>query len=514
MFARLLVLTAGAANRWRCSGFVASARKRPRVLWSTTHGAEGRVEAALREECGVVGGAVLVAMVSGGSDSVALLHLLQSVRDRWEPRLEIEVLHFDHGLRAESGSDAAFVQELCARLGVACQVHTWSGAPLTQTSSREWRRATATEALGERRGVVVLGHHADDQAETAVLRLCRGARLSHVFRGMEAYAAPFARPLLGFTKRELQEFLKAQGELWVEDASNLDSEKYARNKARLKVVPGLRDLARGEEPLGRRLANLARQSAALEKWTSRVADDHESRLLVNGGLKIREWPRVPEPVRLELLARLVARGGGTASYAALLDLDAFLHDDGTSKMWSRMLPGNVQLRFAGGVLRSCPAARRRRRRDDDDDEDAIPPDLVVSAADIDVVVPGSSSWRVRAARGAALTKLDVAAAQNTSNAVACLAGVPPGSRLRLRFRADGDRFHPSWRANPIKLKDFLRGQRVPQPDRDFVPLLVLDEEDDDDVVAVFLPRVAHVARPFEAAAAPDEELLWIEIEGF
>ncbi|KAJ8608518.1 hypothetical protein CTAYLR_005733 [Chrysophaeum taylorii] len=454
---------------------------------------EGRVEAALREECGVQGGEVLVALVSGGSDSVAMLHALRSVQDRWEPRLEVEVLHFDHGLRAESASDAAFVAALCERLGVSCRVHAWAGevAP-TQASARAWRRRVAVEAVGARRGRVVLAHHADDQVETAVLRLARGARLEKVFRGMDVSTPPFARPLLAATKDDLVAFLRERGESWVEDASNAEP-KYARNRARLDVVPGLRTLSRGDDALRRRVAALARQSRALEAWINAVADDYERRLTRADGLDIADWGAVPEPARLELLARLVDRRGGRAPYAALVDIDGALRTEPTTT-WSRSMPGGVELRRAGARIE----ARRR-------DEDRLADRRVARrVADLDILLP-DDSWTLRAAR------------RPTATDAVGIRDVARGARLELRFRRDGDRFHPAWRERPLKLKDFLRGQRVPLVHRDRVPILVLTAVEDR-VIAVFLAEnLTHVARPFlhpppsaSVATADDDDLLWIE----
>lgn len=444
---------------------------------------ESRVEATLRDECDVRGGDVLVALVSGGSDSVAMLHALHGVRNHWTPRLELEVLHFDHRIRPESRADADFVRSLCGRLGTRCDVLQWTRAePPTQSTAREWRRSAALDALGGREGRVVTAHHADDQVETAVLRLARGGRLTRVFSGMDISAPPFARPLLTSTKAELITYLQNRQEAWVEDASNAKSDKYARNKARHRVVPGLRELARSDEALRGRVAALAKQSRVIEDWTRQAAEAYETRH-PHEGLATAAWDTVPPPVRFELLARFAARSGGAAPFAAILDLDDAILAGGNR--WRRWLPGGILVEKLGDGLRVCGDADLRV--------------AAVGTADVAVWLP-DESWALVVARS------------RLSGGVA-LRGIPSAAALEVRFRADGDRFHPAWRERPAKLKDFLRGQRIPLADRDRVPILVLRHSPDDEVLVVFLGDAVHVARTRrvdeEEARTADPDLLWV-----
>lgn len=471
---------------------------------------DARVENALRDDCGACGGDVIVTMVSGGCDSVALLHLLMDVKDRWEPSLQIEALHFDHGLREESGADADFVAALCRRVGASYEVQKWKSTDkATQSTSRDWRRREAVRVLGNRAGCVALAHHADDQIETTLLRLARGGRLTRIFRGMETYSAPFVRPLLTTTKAEIIEYLNARDEPWVEDATNADKDKYFRNTVRHKVVPGLQKVARGQ--LRRRIDALAKQSVAVEEWTRRAADEYEAEMLVGDrdSLEIlcerQQWEAVPPPIRFELLARLVRRAGGSAHFASIVELDeALLRPEVHKKTWEMWMPGGVRVNRVGDRLTAF------HRRDAIGEKfSSLSPRVVRSVVDVLVTLPGPS-WSFEGERGT--TSL-------LKNSVA-LRGIPVNSRLEVRFRHDGDRFHPSWRDNPIKLKDFLRGQRVPAEERDTVPLLVLlvpsddgdldvgDDDDDDNyeerVVAVFLDEIVHVAQPHLRAEVEDE----------
>lgn len=144
------------------------------------------------DDCGVKPGAVIVVLVSGGSDSVALLRLLHSLQNKWSPPLHLHVLHFNHGLRAESEEEEVFVRHLAKdQLGLEVTVVRWDNPPISgiQEAARAWRREESQRVLKDimrtvegpnRQGWIATAHHGDDQVETFLLKLLRGAHLSHL----------------------------------------------------------------------------------------------------------------------------------------------------------------------------------------------------------------------------------------------------------------------------------------------------------------------------------------------
>lgn len=226
----------------------------------------------------------IVAAVSGGADSVALLHSLIRVSPGGSQRLV--VAHVDHGLRGrESEDDAQFVADLCAQLGVRCEIQRLAGAVFAATggegieSVARRARYEHLQAVAAQCGArhVVTGHTADDQAETILLRILRGTGL----RGLAGIprvrslspGLSLIRPLLGFSRQEVLAFLAALGQPFREDATNRDP-RFRRNQLRQELMPLLiRDYNPNLPDALIRLAALAGQTQALvDRLVERLAE--------------------------------------------------------------------------------------------------------------------------------------------------------------------------------------------------------------------------------------------------
>ncbi len=177
-------------------------------------------------------------LVSGGPDSVALLRVIVALGG------EPVVLHVDHGLRGEgSREDAEFVSDLCRQLGVRCEVRQIGieGDSNLQERAREERYRLAEEVvvrLGLR--AVATGHTADDVAETVLMNLARGTGLRGL-AGIPPVRGGIQRPLIGRTRKEVLNYLRELDQPYRTDPTNL-TDKYARNRIRLEVLPILEEL--------------------------------------------------------------------------------------------------------------------------------------------------------------------------------------------------------------------------------------------------------------------------------
>ena len=194
----------------------------------------------LRSGCIPSGSRVLVG-VSGGADSVALISLLHQTAENMD--LYLEVAHLDHALRDSSRADAQFVKQLCADLGLLLTVERRDVAEAAQQRkgnleevARDIRRDFLETVAKDRNcQVIALGHHADDQAETFLMRLLRGSGPSGL-SGMRETNKSVVRPLLSFQRKELLAYLQGEGIDWREDESNLD-QRFTRNRIRHNLLP-------------------------------------------------------------------------------------------------------------------------------------------------------------------------------------------------------------------------------------------------------------------------------------
>lgn len=178
--------------------------------------------------------------LSGGADSVALLMmLLPSIRDQ---RIRVEAVHVNHGIRgAESDEDERFCSALCKKEGIplySCRADL-SGRT-DEASAREARYAVFRKRYAQYGAdALILAHHADDQAETYLIRLLRGAGPDGLacMRSDETVGQiRILRPILSLRRDEIRRALDADGIAWREDASNLDT-VYLRNRIRQEVIP-------------------------------------------------------------------------------------------------------------------------------------------------------------------------------------------------------------------------------------------------------------------------------------
>jgi tRNA(Ile)-lysidine synthase len=242
--------------------------------------------------------------VSGGPDSVALMVLAHAVlgADRFA------VATVDHGLRAQSAAEAAHVAQLCAARGIAHTILTLAmvPGPAVQERARDERyRALAAWCAERGLAALVTAHHADDQAETMVMRMNRGAGLRGL-AGIRAHGLvpgstlPLLRPLLAWRHATLVALVDANGIVPVDDPSNRDS-----RFERVRVRDGLAGAA-WLDPAGLAASagHLAEADAALDWSADRLCADV-------AGPDIALACDVPRALALRVLERVIARLGGS-----------------------------------------------------------------------------------------------------------------------------------------------------------------------------------------------------------
>lgn len=259
-----------------------------------------------------------VVAVSGGVDSVTLLHLLVKKRESRNPKTDTSqapakpaklaanynflVAHLDHGIRPDSKKDREFVQQLARQYGLP---FVYDSAQLGPGASEDAARAAryaflhrvrrATDARG-----IITGHHQDDLLETAIINLSRGTGR----RGMTSLRSvdKLVRPLLHMPKSQLVSYAEAHQLPWREDSTNRDT-KYLRNHIRHKVLPKLGSSERGK------LLDIIRQLQELNRQI-----DHEiiNHLHLQPALNVldRHWfMMLPHAVAREVMAHWLRQAG-------------------------------------------------------------------------------------------------------------------------------------------------------------------------------------------------------------
>ncbi len=244
----------------------------------------------------------VLAAVSGGADSMALLHLLLELSGPLS--IEICAAHYEHGIRgAASKADADFVRTHCAQIGVPLEMGQGDVPALAalwrtgvEDAARRARHAFLEDAARRARAQkIALAHHLEDQAETLLLRLARGTGLAGL-AGMRKLSGMRVRPLLDTPRAQLREYLTERGIPWREDETNAD-DAYARNYIRHQVFPKLLALnPRAAEAMARTARIAADAADALDAKAMETVAGAAKRLPYGAFLNCAEKP-APDMIR-------------------------------------------------------------------------------------------------------------------------------------------------------------------------------------------------------------------------
>ena len=291
--------------------------------------------------------------VSGGADSVALLHLLIEAGFS-----NLVVCHLDHGLRGkQSKSDARFVASLAKAHHLACEIGHENVAALAkekslslETAGREARhRFFAHCARLHRCPRILLAHHADDQAETMLWNLLRGSHGAKAMREVQPIVAEgkkleLIRPLLGVRRHDLREFLVSRGLTWREDASNAEN-FTARNRLRNEALPLLANISgRDIVPSLCRAIDSCNDHEAITNW----ALDQAKVLDPQGRLHLPVLKSLPPALQRAAIARYLGDHEIGDVSRELLERSLDLLD--VKKPACLNLPGDRHLRRRAGRL--------------------------------------------------------------------------------------------------------------------------------------------------------------------
>ena len=398
----------------------------------------------------------ILAAVSGGADSVALLALLRE--EATVQPFDLTAAHFEHGIRAEDSlADAAFVRTLCAEWGIRLiEGHgdVPSEAKRRSVGLEEAARDARYEFLARARAesgadYLALAHHRDDQAETVLMHLFRGSGLNGM-KGMRPIEGALYRPLLDVSKETLVGYLIDRGIPWREDATNTIPDN-PRNALRLRVLPEIERIYPGARRAVCRFSQIAaEEDAYVERQSLLFEQEHAATL---PGMYLIELQSEGEAWRGKraLLMRTVRRLTGLPFEAAA----------GIADLWeNRNGPRAVD---AGGGWRGERGSLglyliRKDRKE---------ADIWPMIAQGEICLPGGMG-RVNVRRGDGIPVTDQPFCQELDASQA--------EGAVIRTRRNGDVIHPLGAPGRQKLSDYFINRKVDRPLRDVIPLLAKGNE--------------------------------------
>ena len=400
----------------------------------------------------------LIAAVSGGSDSVAMLRLLRELHDHGELVLDA-VAHVNHRIRSDADADEAFCATLAAELNLPF-VSTRIDVPARARERRQSvevagriARREFLDAVRRQRGAdrIATAHTEDDQAETVLLRLLRGAGQRGV-AGIAPRANHRIRPVLCATRAELRAVLMGRGQSWRDDSTNVDL-AHPRNRLRHELLPYLE---RHFNPAARRaLVRFADAARADEAWLSRDGAAAAAATLRADRTGVRldaaAVAALPDAVARRVAHyALVAAGRAQPTGRAV----AAVLDVVQGALPKAQLPGLSVEHFSGFVV-LVPSRVLRQFR-------PFQLELSVPGA----VTMNAAGWMLEVAG-----PFDAPVSQSDSANVAQIDAARVGRQLIVRSRRPGDRMRPAGLGGSKKLQDIFVDRKVNRAERDNVPIV-------------------------------------------
>lgn len=419
--------------------------------------------------------------VSGGADSVCLLHVLLELAPRWALRLR--VLHLNHCLRGqESLDDARFVREMAGRLGLDVDVQETdvgllraeSGENLEQLARRirqQFFRGRLEAGLVNR---VALGHTRSDQAETVLFRILRGCGTTGLAGILPVTEEGVVRPLLDVHRKAVERFLQERNIPWREDASNRDP-AFARNRIRHHLLPALTES--WNPSLTDSLAHMATLVQDEERYWDQEIERVAGRVLVRRGpvllVRAANLRSLELPVARRLLRRAIRDAKGDLLGIEFKHIEAIVRLAGrTGGEGGIEIPG-LELRRSFDWIRLAPKGGQTVDRD--------------CGFRIDLTVPG------KILLPGAGTFLAVEVSEDPRASPPGLDGDRLPGRLAVRNWRPGDRYRPLGHARPVSCKTLFQKHKVPSWERQHWPIVVNGES----IVwaRLFGPALEYAANP-------------------
>ncbi len=407
-------------------------------------------------------GEKLLVGVSGGADSVALLDAL--VKLGWQPH----VCHLNHQLRgADSDADAEFVRQLAGRYDLPCTIESRKVEP-NEDAARQARLEFFT-AVAQRTGIVklALAHTADDQVETFLLRLLRGAGvpgLVGIWPERQLGPLRVIRPLLGVRRGEILEYLAAEKLSYRQDATNADT-RFTRNRIRHELLPLLeREFNPGIRDVLSRTAEILRDEDFY--LLRHVAQTFYMRCCQNDAVNLKTLANYPVAVQRRLLRFWLGgedESGPRFSFEQIEAVRELAQSESPSAQLD--LPGDLV------VYREYDWLRNASRKELEPVRGRWPLHVNGETVISELGISFHCCHPERSEGSLSLSQEILRSAQNDSRVEERFDADALGAAPFVRTWQEGDRFQPLGMVGEKKLQDFFVDEKVPRHQRGRVPLL-------------------------------------------
>lgn len=431
------------------------------------------VREAIKKNNLIPAGSVVIAGVSGGPDSVCLLHVLSILKH--ELGIRIEAVHINHMLRGkESDGDEEYVRQLCGKLEVPVHIEKCDIVKIAaergmsiEEAGRDVRYETFRK-VAKQTGAdsICVAHNMNDQAETVLMNILRGSGLEGL-KGMEYRNGSIVRPLLEISRSRIEQYCIKEELKPRIDSSNLETQ-YTRNIIRLKLLPYIKGLMNTapETALSKMASILSADNEYLEKCADEafgaVLTDEDPTALT---LDAKALAAMHEAISSRVIRKCILRTAGTLKGIGREHITAVKELAGSGRTGALIcLPLGVRVAKSYDTVQLF-LKENRMMMPPVDISITIPGETEIPGRGItvntSVLEPGNAADEIFAKRDSLVQYFDYEAAEKG---------------IRIRNRRDGDRIKPLGFSGTKKLKSYFIDKKIPRTQRDGILLLAADND--------------------------------------
>lgn len=412
-----------------------------------------KIESRLIKELKLRNANSILVAFSGGADSVSLLYILNSIKEK--AGFSLYAAHLNHNLRGEAAdNDEAFAREFCEKLGVELFVkkedvraYAKEHKLSEELAGRELRYSFFEQIMREKNiSLLATGHHGDDQAETVIMHLMRGSGIDGI-SGMRYSRDNIIRPLLDVSKDEIFAFCKEEGIGYCTDATNFETD-YSRNKVRLELLPKMQEFNPNiAGTISRTARVLADESDFLDEYADGVYKD----IVKDNSVELSKLLDLHMAIRRRIVRKMTEKAAETKKDISYDYVDKTLALVNTGKTGKSInLLSDVTARVEYGNL----IIEREYELSDFSYKMSIGEEQYIDQTGVRIKICEDENGDFQ---------------------------LPENGNLILRTRQNGDRVYPLGMNGSKKLKDFFIDEKIPRHERNKSLILTCDGE----IVMVF-----------------------------